>query len=78
MVRVRGFTGPTANRDAELAKGILENQEIPSIVSGGQSADILPGVDMVQLLVHEDDAAEAAELLESFLDNPSGASADQP
>jgi Putative prokaryotic signal transducing protein len=78
MVRVRAFTGPTANTDAELAKGILENQEIPCVVSGGQAAEMLPGVDIVQLLVREQDAVEAAELLESFLDNPSGTPANEP
>jgi len=78
MVRVRGFAGPTAKTDAELAKGILENQEIPCVVSGGRPADLLPGVDLVQLLVREEDAAEAAELLESFLDNPSNTPADEP
>ena len=78
MVRVRAFGGPTAKTDAELAKGILQNQEIPCVIAGGQPADMLPGVDMVQLLVREEDAAEAAELLESFLDNPSRTPAEQP
>jgi hypothetical protein len=78
MVRVRAFVGPTAKTDAELAKGILETQEIPAVVSGSRPADLLPGVDMVQLLVREEDAEEAAELLESFLDNPSNASAEEP
>ena len=78
MVRVRAFAGPTAKTDAELAKGILQNQEIPCIIAGGQSADMLPGVDVVQLLVRQEDAVEAAELLESFLDNPSETPADQP
>lgn len=78
MVRVRAFAGPTAKTDAEMAKGILQNQEIPCIVAGGQSADMLPGVDVVQLLVREEDAVEAAELLESFLDNPSRTPAEQP
>ena len=78
MVRVRGFAGPAAKRDAELAKGILQNQEIPCVIAGGRSADMLPGVDIVQLLVREEDAAEAAELLESFLDNPSKTPAEQP
>jgi Putative prokaryotic signal transducing protein len=77
MVRVRGFAGPTANTDAELAKGILDNQGIPAVVSGAQAAEIVPGVDTVQLLVHEEDAAEASELLESFLDNPSRTPADE-
>lgn len=76
MVRVRAFAGPTANTDAELAKGILDSQEIPSVVSGRTSGELLPGVDTVQLLVRAEDAAEAAELLESFLDNPSGIPAD--
>lgn len=73
MVRIRVFSGPTANTDAELAKGILANQGIPCALPGVQSAETLPGVDTVQLLVSAEDAAEAAQLLESFLDNPSGA-----
>ena len=78
LVRVRAFAGPTASADAELAKGILADQLIPCVVSGRASGELLPGIDLVQLLVREEDAAEAAELLEGFLDNPSGAVADKP
>ena len=78
MVRLRTFSGPTAKTAAELAKGILQNQEIPCVIAGGQPADVLPGVDVVQLLVREEDALEAAELLESFIDNPSQTPAEQP
>jgi hypothetical protein len=57
--------------DAQLAKGILEERGIPSVLPGRFANEALPGVDVVQLLVHEDDAPEAAEILEGFLDNPS-------
>ena len=70
LARVRTFSGPTAHMDAILAKNILEAEGIPSLLPGEFSAEALPGVDMVQLLVREEDATEAAEILESFLDHP--------
>jgi Putative prokaryotic signal transducing protein len=75
LVRVRAFSGPTANLEAQLARGILKGEGIPSLLPGRFSAEALPGIDVVQLLVREEDAAEAAQILEGFLDNPSGASA---
>ncbi|HUI41243.1 MAG TPA: DUF2007 domain-containing protein [Terriglobia bacterium] len=71
LVRVRTFTGPRAQADAEMAKGILESAGIPGVVPGRYAAELYPGIDVVQLLVHADDAAEAAEILKEFLDNPS-------
>lgn len=75
LARVRTFSGPTAHMDAILAKNILEAEGIQSLLPGEFSAEALPGVDMVQLLVREEDAAEAAEILETFLDNPPEAAA---
>jgi Putative prokaryotic signal transducing protein len=71
LVRVRAFAGPRAQLDAELAKGILESAGIPAIVPGRYSGELYPGIDEIHLLVHEEDAAEAAQILEEFLDNPS-------
>jgi hypothetical protein len=66
LVRVRTFTGPTAHMDAELAKSILEAEEIPCVLPGQASADAYPGLDVVQLLVREEDATEAVEILENW------------
>ena len=77
LMRVRTFSGPTAQMDADLARNILEQEGIPSVLPGEYSSETLPGVDVVQLLVREPDAGQAAEILESFLDNPQGAAADE-
>jgi len=72
-MRVWTFSGPTAHINAELARSILEAEEIPCVLPGQFSADAYPGVDVVQLLVYEEDATKAVEILENFLDNPQGA-----
>lgn len=69
LVTVRTFSGPTALLDAELARNILKAQNIPSIVSGGISVELLPVLD-VPLLVREEDGQKAAEMLKSYLDPP--------
>jgi hypothetical protein len=71
FVKVREFSGATAGLDAQLAKGILNDRGIFSMVPNRFGADVLPGVDLVQLLVQEDEAEEAAQILEDFLDHPS-------
>ncbi len=68
VVPIRAFRGPTAVMEAELARNILGQQGIPAILPGETSAEILPGVDAVQLFVDADDAEEAAEILESYFD----------
>jgi hypothetical protein len=73
LMRVWTFSGPTAHINAELARSILEAEEIPCVLPGQFSADAYPGVDVVQLLVYEEDATKAVEILENFLDNPQGA-----
>lgn len=74
FVKVRAFSGATASLDAQLAKGILTERGIPSVVPNRFGAEVLPGVDLVQLLVPEDDADEAAQILQDFLDPASSAS----
>jgi hypothetical protein len=58
--------------DANLAKNLLQAEGIPSVLPGEFSAEALPGIDVVQLLVREEDLQEATEILESFLDGPAG------
>lgn len=73
LVRLRTFSGPTAQLDADLAKNILATQGIPCVLPGEQMAETLPGVDVVQLLVREEDAEAAADILKSYLDQPADA-----
>jgi hypothetical protein len=68
LVRIRTFSGPTAVMQADLARNLLQNQGILSFIPGETSAEMLPGVDLVQLWVREQDADEAAEVLQSYLD----------
>jgi len=77
LVKVRSFGGPAGSMSAEVAKNILEANGLPSVVRGEYSAETLPGVDPVDLLVRAEDAAQAAELLQSFLDNPAGVAPDE-
>lgn len=70
LVRVRTFSGPTASLDAELARNILQTQGIACALPGEGHAEMLPGIDVVQLLVRKEDAARAEEILKSYLDNP--------
>lgn len=70
MVRVRTFSGPTALLEADLARNLLRTQGIPCVLPGEFSAETLPGVDVVQLLVREEDGERAAEILSSYFDSP--------
>ena len=70
LVTIRTFSGPTGPLDAELAQNILQTQGIPCALPGEGHADVLPGIDVIQLMVRKEDAEKATELLESFLDNP--------
>ena len=65
---IRVFRGPTGGMEAELARNILATQGIPALVVGETTAEILPGVDAVQLQVSEDDKEEASEILAAYLD----------
>jgi hypothetical protein len=76
LVRIRTFSGPTGAIDAELARNILQTQDIACVLPGEGHAEMLPGIDVIQLLVRKEDAEKAAEVLESYLDNPAGAPAE--
>ena len=68
LVTVRFFSGPTALLDADVARNILQSQGIPSLVPGETSAELLPVLD-VSLLVREEDAEQAARILQEYLDS---------
>ncbi len=67
-VRVRTFSGPTAILDADVARNILEQEGIPSILPGETSAGLLPILD-VPVLVREEDADRAARVLSAYFDS---------
>ena len=74
LVTVRTFHGPTASMDAELARNVLKEEGILSALPGDTGAEVIPGIDVVQLLVRKEDAARAEEILEAF----EGAEAELP
>ncbi len=67
LVRIRVFSGATAQMDADLARNILETEGIPCVLPGENSAEVLPVLD-VPLMVREEDVERATELLKSYLD----------
>ena len=73
LVRLRVFSGPMAPLDADLARNILATQGIQCVLPGERSAMLPGGAGIVQLLVRERDAEEAAEILKSYLDTPASA-----
>ena len=70
LVTIHTFSGPTAPIEADMAKQVLAAEGIKCAIAGEGSAEILPGVDTVQLMVREEEAEAAKEILESFFDNP--------
>ena len=68
LVRLRTFSGPTALLDADLAKNLLQSQGILCVLPGEVSAETLPGVDVIQVLVRKEDAQKAERILESYMD----------
>jgi hypothetical protein len=69
LVRLRTFSGPTALLDADLAKNLLNSQGILCVLPGEVTAETLPGVDVVQVLVRKEDAQRAARILASYMDS---------
>lgn len=63
LVPVRTFGGNTARLDAELARGVLAQEGIESIIPGEAAADTFPFLD-VPLLVRDEDLARASEILD--------------
>lgn len=69
MVRLRTFTGPTALMEADLARNLLETEGIPCVLPGEFSAEMLPGIDVLHLLVRKEDYERAEEILQGYLDS---------
>jgi hypothetical protein len=72
FVPVRVFRGLHAQFQADLARNVLEAEGIPCTITGEMGAELIPGMDMVQLLVREDDRARASEVVEDVLNPPEG------
>lgn len=70
LVKVRTFSGPTARTDADLARNLLSSEGIDCILPGNIAAQTIPIID-VDLLVREEDAERAANLLHQYFD-PNG------
>ncbi len=77
LVRIRSFSGPTAQLDADLAKNILQEEGIPCVLPGEVAAEVLPGIGVVQLLVREEDAESASDLLKNYFDSQAASSDDK-
>ena len=67
IVRVRTFSGGTASLDASLARNLLRASRIRSVLEGETSAEVLPVLE-VSLLVREDEADRAADILSNYFD----------
>lgn len=76
LVRIRVFSGPTSLMQATLARNILETEGIPCVLPGAVMGEILPGVEIIQMFVHQRDATRAGEILQAFLENPQVESAE--
>lgn len=70
LVRIRIFNGPASLMQADLGKNLLETQGIPCVLQGKVMGEILPGIEPIQMLVHESDAEKARDILTAFLDTP--------
>jgi len=66
LVAVRTFRGPTASMEAELARNVLKEEGILCALPGDTGAEVIPGIDLVHLVVREKDAARAEQILEAF------------
>jgi hypothetical protein len=66
LVVVRTFRGPTASMEAELARNVLKEEGILSALPGDMGGEVIPGIDIVQLLVREEEAARADAILRAF------------
>ena len=64
-VRIRTFSGGTASLDAAVARKLLQARGIPSILGGETSAELIPVLE-VSLLVREEDADRAADILHNY------------
>ena len=68
LVTVHVFGGLTAHASAELAKNWLEAEGIPCVLVGANASRIYHAFD-VPLMVREEDAEEAAQILKDYLES---------
>ncbi|MGH9470930.1 MAG: putative signal transducing protein [Terriglobia bacterium] len=68
LMRIRVFTGPSAVMAADLARNLLQTERIPCMLPGEYTAEMLPGVEPVQVFVRECDAERASEILQAYFD----------
>ncbi len=68
LIPVRTFSGGSAVMDADLARNLLEAEGIESMVPGEVAAETIPVVG-AQVLVREEDAERAAEILAAYFDS---------
>lgn len=70
LIHLRQFSGPTATMEGDMARNVLQAEGIPCFLAGETSGEILPGIGSLSLMVRRQDAAQAAEILESYLNAP--------
>ena len=70
LIHLRQFYGPTAGMEGDMARNVLQAEGIPCFLAGETSGEILPGIGSLSLMVRRQDAAQAAEILESYLNAP--------
>jgi len=68
FVPVRWFRGLHAQLQGQLARNVLEAEGIPSALTGALASEMIPGADVVQVLVREDHRARAYQILADFFD----------
>ena len=68
LVTIHVFSGAAAGAIAELAKNWLESEGIPCVLPGANAAHLYPIFD-IPLMVREEDAEEATQILKDYLES---------
>jgi hypothetical protein len=76
LVPVRSYSGPSAQMDADIARGVLQSQSIPCALSGEGAGEPFPLME-VHVLVREEDKERAARVLEAYLEAETPVIADE-
>lgn len=63
--------------DAQIAKGILDEAEIESMIRSDNAGGMYPALAEAELLVRAEDAEESARRLETLLEDPRSGGIDQ-
>lgn len=76
LVPVHVFSGGTAHMQAELARSWLESEGIPCVLPGETSVGMIPVLD-APVLVCEEDADEAKQILNQYLESNAATSGEE-